>query len=133
MPSCGPVYQPTTVPRSGSSAGVGGFLGPASSVNSPLRIFRRPKLQLCLLLFSLIALAAGVAMLASGTADWIDDQEYVKQHAAKLPIEEPGVNSSGNEESSETRTEAIQPQVGIPLGILLAGVVITTLGLVAMG
>lgn len=132
MPSCGgPVYQPTTVsyePRSGGGNGSGGglgFLGPASSigVDSPLRIFRKPKPQLALLLFALISLAAGIAMLASGAADWIEDQQQ-----QQVPIEQ-----TTDDEVSETQTEAMSPCVNIPLGILLGGVFMTCLGIVGMG
>ncbi|KAI8122697.1 hypothetical protein FF38_09076 [Lucilia cuprina] len=137
MPSCGgPVYQPTTVsyePRSGGGNGSGGglgFLGPASSigVDSPLRIFRKPKPQLALILFALISLAAGIAMLASGAADWIEDQEFVRQQQQQLPIEQ-----TTDDEVSETQTEAVTPCVNIPLGILLGGVFMTCLGIVGMG
>lgn len=137
MPSCGgPVYQPTTVsyePRSGGGNGSGGglgFLGPASSigVDSPLRIFRKPKPQVALLLFALISLAAGVAMLASGTADWLEDQEYVRQQQQQTPPE-----NTTDDEVSETQTEAVNPCVEIPLGILLGGVFMTCLGIVGMG
>uniref|UniRef100_A0A1I8MAY7 Uncharacterized protein n=1 Tax=Musca domestica TaxID=7370 RepID=A0A1I8MAY7_MUSDO len=149
MPSCGgPVYQPTTVsyePRSSSGNGSGGgmgFLGPASSmgVDSPLRIFRKPKPQVALLLFALIALAAGVAMLASGYVDWIEDQEYVRQLKEQTPpvnaVENTKTDSAEQqtEESSTSEThEAVNPCVEIPLGIILGGVFMTCLGLAAMG
>lgn len=145
MPSCGgPVYQPTTVsyePRSGSGNGSGGglgFLGPASSlgVDSPLRVFRKPKPQLALLLFALIALAAGIAMLASGTADWLEEQEYVKQLQEQTPIENANTGSGeedGDGGASETHTEIANQCVEIPLGILLGGVFMTCLGIAAMG
>lgn len=140
MPSCGgPVYQPTTVsyePRSGGGNGTGGglgFLGPASSigVNSPLRIFRKSKPQLALLLFALISLAAGIAMLASGAADWIEDQEFVRQQQQQAPVVEQTTTS--DDDTSETHTEAVNPCVNIPLGILLGGVFMTCLGLAGMG
>lgn len=148
MPSCGgPVYQPTTVsyePRSSSGNGSGGgnglgFLGPASSlgVDSPLRIFRKPKPQVALLLFGLLSLAAGVAMLASGYVDWIEDQEYVKQLKEQTPatVTEDSIkaNSADSNEEQETQTEAVNPCVEIPLGILLGGVFMTCLGIAAMG
>lgn len=137
MPSCGgPVYQPTTVsyePRSGGGNGTGGglgFLGPASSigVDSPLRIFRKPKPQLALLLFSLISLAAGIAMLASGAADWIEDSEIVRQQQQQALIEQ-----TTDDEVSETQTEAVNPFVNIPLGLLLGGVFMSCLGIAGMG
>ncbi|XP_075155870.1 uncharacterized protein LOC142229216 [Haematobia irritans] len=136
MPSCGgPVYQPTTVsyePRSNSGNGSGGglgFLGPASSIDSPLRIFRKPKPQVALLLFALISLAAGIAMLASGWLDWIEDQEYERQLKEQTPT-----TSSGEQEevTSETQTEAVSC-VEIPLGIILGGVFMTCLGIAALG
>ena len=135
MPSCGgPVYQPTTVsyePRSGAGNGSGGglgLLGPASSIgiDSPLRIFRKPKPQLALLLLALIFLAAGIAMLASGTTDYIESQEFLTQQQAPL-------QQNSDDEISETQTEVVNPCVNIPLGILLGGVFLTCLGMFGMG
>lgn len=137
MPSCGgPVYQPTTVsyePRSGagnSSGGGLGFLGPPSSIgiDSPLRIFRKPKPQLALLLFSLVSLAAGIAMLASGATDWLESREFVRQQQQQAPVEQ-----NSDDEISETQTEAVNPCANIPLGILLGGVFMSCLGLLGMG
>ena len=137
MPSCGgPVYQPTTVsyePRSGAGNGSGGglgLLGPASSIgiDSPLRIFRKPKPQLALLLLALIFLAAGIAMLASGATDYIESQEFLKQQEQQAPLEQ-----NSDDEISETQTEVVNPCVNIPLGILLGGVLLTCLGMFGMG
>uniref|UniRef100_A0A1B0A2Y6 Uncharacterized protein n=1 Tax=Glossina pallidipes TaxID=7398 RepID=A0A1B0A2Y6_GLOPL len=134
MPSCGgPVYQPTTVsyePRTtGNGVGGGlGFLAPASSlgVNSPLRLLRKPRSQLALLVFALLSLSAGLAMLASGAADWVESQGYMKSQLDK-PVGNTNISSE-----HDTHLEVINPCPDIPLGMLLGGVFLICLGLVGL-
>lgn len=116
MPSGGgPVYQPTTVsyePRPG------GILGQSSVGDSPLKVLRKPKPQVALLVFALISLAAGVAMIASGTADFVDSNaEYVQE-----------------EEEERGTTESVEnTYVELPLGVIIGGVVMTLMGFIAVG
>ncbi|XP_037936825.1 uncharacterized protein LOC119670584 [Teleopsis dalmanni] len=105
------VYQPTTVSyetRNGS--GPLGLLGPTSSVDSPLRVFRKPRPQVALLVFGVISLAAGIAMLTSSIADWMEGDEY-------------------DTTQSENDISTCEPS----LGLLLGGVFMSCVGFTAIG
>lgn len=107
MPSGGPVYQPTTVSY---ETRPGGLLAQTASV-SPLKILKKPMPQITLLIFALLSIAAGIAMIANGAADYADTEE----HKEELDIK-----------TSET-TE------GIDIGVVVGGVFLTIIGFCLIG
>lgn len=106
MPAGGPVYQPTTVSYESRPS----FLTQTTSV-SPLKVLKRPIPQIILLTFALIAIAAGIIMIANGAADFADTEE----HKNEMDIDK--------KESDE----------GIDIGIVIGGVFITLLGFCLLG
>lgn len=80
MPGTGPVYQPTTVSyetRPGLLAQTA-----ASVRQSPLLWLRRPLPHTLLLVCALAAIAAGIAMIVNGAADYEDTEEHRAELAA---------------------------------------------------
>lgn len=80
MPGTGPVYQPTTV----SYETRPGLLAQTAATvrQSPLLWLRRPLPQTVLLVCALAAIAAGIAMIVNGAADYEDTEEHRAQLAA---------------------------------------------------
>lgn len=107
MPSSGPVYQPTTVSY---ETRTGGLLAQTASV-SPMKVLRKPIPQIALLIFSLLSIAAGIAMIANGAADYADTEEHK---------EELGVDTS---ETAE----------GFDIGVVIGGVFMTLIGFCLIG
>lgn len=107
MPSGGPVYQPTTVSY---ETRPGGLLGQTSAV-SPMKVLKKPMPQVALLLFALISIAAGVAMIASGAADFADSEE----HKQELGI------------------ETVETSEGIDIGVVTGGIFMTIIGFCLIG
>lgn len=112
MPGSGPVYQPTTVSyetRPGTGAG-GGLLAQTTAASS-LKMLRKPAAQMAVLVFGLISLAAGIVMIASGSADYSDTEQHPETHP------------------DGTTT----PEEQLDIGLIVAGVFITILGFVLLG
>lgn len=106
MPSGGaPVYAPTTEPHI------------RSAYSSPLKVFRKSRPQVGLLLFSLIALCAGVGMVASSLGDWLEAREMAFMQNAQ------------EDNEAKQCIECIE----LNLVILLAGIFMICLGCVALG
>lgn len=99
MPTSGPVYQPTTV----SYETRPGLLAQSSTV-SPLKILKKPVPQFALLILALIAIAAGVIMIANGAADLADTEE------------------------NKAISDAIEKAEGIDIGVVVGGFIITVFG-----
>ena len=126
MPSCGsPVYQPTTVsyePRSGSGNNGGGggaglgLLGGATSLDSPFRVFRKRRSQICLLLFSLACLLIGLVMIISGVSTALENNEV-------KVVEEDDVRT----------LEPVVPYQEIPIGIIVGGSFLLIFGFIFCG
>ncbi|KAL9695594.1 hypothetical protein quinque_014879 [Culex quinquefasciatus] len=113
MPGSGPVYQPTTVSyetRPGTGAG-GGLLAQTTAASS-LKMLRKPAAQMAVLVFGLISLAAGIVMIASGSADYSDTEQHPETHP---------------DDGSTT------PEEQLDIGLIVAGVFITILGFVLLG
>lgn len=113
MPGSGPVYQPTTVSyetRPGTGAG-GGLLTQTTAASS-LKMLRKPAAQMAVLVFGLISLAAGIVMIASGSADYSDTEQHPETHP---------------DDGSTT------PEEQLDIGLIVAGVFITILGFVLLG
>lgn len=113
MPGSGPVYQPTTVSyetRPGTGAG-GGLLAQTTAASS-LKMLRKPAAQMAVLVFGLISLAAGIVMIASGSADYSDTEQHPETHP-----------------DDGTTT----PEEQLDIGLIVAGVFITILGFVLLG
>ena len=107
MPSGGnPVYAPTTEPQI------------RSAYSSPLHVFRKSRPQVGLLLFALIALTAGVAMIASSVGDWLEDKE---EAFYKNSLEE------------DTHKQQCIECIELSLGVLLGGLLMCAVGFVALG
>lgn len=116
MPGSGPVYQPTTVsyetrPGTGSGNGGGGGLLAQTAAASSLKMLRKPAAQLSVLIFGLISLAAGIAMIASGSADYSDTEQHPEAHPDGDNI----------------------PEEELDIGLIVAGVFITILGFILLG
>lgn len=113
MPGSGPVYQPTTVSyetRPGTGAG-GGLLAQTTAASS-LKMLRKPAAQMAVRVFGLISLAAGIVMIASGSADYSDTEQHPETHP---------------DDGSTT------PEEQLDIGLIVAGVFITILGFVLLG
>uniref|UniRef100_A0A1Q3FXS7 Putative secreted protein n=2 Tax=Culex tarsalis TaxID=7177 RepID=A0A1Q3FXS7_CULTA len=113
MPGSGPVYQPTTVSyetRPGTGAG-GGLLAQTTAASS-LKMLRKPAAQMAVLVFGLISLAAGIVMIASGSADYSDTEQHPETHP---------------DDGSTT------PEERLDIGLIVAGVFVTILGFVLLG
>lgn len=113
MPGSGPVYQPTTVSyetRPGTGAG-GGLLAQTTAASS-LKMLRKPATQMAVLVFGLISLAAGIVMIASGSADYSDTEQHPETHPA---------------DGSTT------PEEQLDIGLIVAGVFITIMGFATLG
>ncbi|XP_052860586.1 uncharacterized protein LOC128267730 [Anopheles cruzii] len=108
MPESGPVYQPTTVSYE-TRPSAGGLLAQTTAASS-LKALRNPAAQLSILVFGLVAFATGVALIASGSADYSDAEQH------------PEINPDGK--IHEER---------IDVGLIVAGAFITVLGLVLLG
>lgn len=107
MPSTGPVYQPTTVSYETRSSGL---LAQTASV-SPMKILKKPMAQIAILVFALLSIAAGVAMIVDGAADYADTEEYKDELGLK------------RNDTSE----------GIDIGVVVGGVFITIIGFCLLG
>jgi len=111
-----PTAQPYE-PRSGSGNGngVGGGLGllGVSSADSPFRVFRKKRSQMCLLAFSTACIIIGVTMIASGLSTAYANTE--------VKIVEEG----------EVKTiEPLEPYAEVPIGIIVGGSFILLFGLI---
>lgn len=109
MPSGGPVYQPTTVSYENRPSG---FLAQTASV-SPMKVLKRPLPQIGLLIFALLSIAAGIAMIANGAADYAETEEH------KLELSEDGNNIRTAEE--------------VDIGVVVGGVFMTIMGFCLLG
>lgn len=110
MPGIGPVYQPTTVSYETRPGAGGGMLAQTTAASS-LKMLRKPAAQISVLIFGLISLAAGVAMIASGSADYSDTEQHPEAHQ--------------NGESS--------PEEQLDIGFIVTGVFITIMGFILLG
>ncbi|XP_055601304.1 uncharacterized protein LOC129750103 [Uranotaenia lowii] len=124
MPGSGPVYQPTTVSYetrpgtggggsngSGSGGAGGGLLAQTTAAASSMKMLRKPAAQWSVLVLGLISLAAGITMIASGSADYSDTEKHPEAHP------------DGEE----------FPQEEIDIGLIVAGVFVTILGFTLLG
>lgn len=157
MPSVGgPVYQPTTVayePRSGGNglsggvigigSGVGGgglhFLGPVSAslgVDSPLRIFRKPRPQLAFLFCAILVLITGLAMVVSSLLDWKDTTTPVSFEINEHKSTETVLTNPDVIQEHTTQTKSLDDPLAdhnLPLGVLLGGIFFVVLGIIGLG
>lgn len=162
MPSVGgPVYQPTTVayePRSGGNglsagglgggvigigSGVGGgglhFLGPVSAslgVDSPLRMFRKPRPQLAFLFCVVLVLITGLAMVVSSLVDWKDTAAPVSYEVNEHKTTETIITNPDVVQEHTTQTKSLDDPLAdhnLPLGVLLGGIFFLVLGTIGLG
>ncbi|KAL9692633.1 hypothetical protein quinque_015726 [Culex quinquefasciatus] len=112
MPGSGPVYQPTTVSyETRPGPGPESLLAQTTAASS-LKMLRKPAAQMAVLVFGLISLAAGIVMIASGSADYSDTEQHPETHP---------------DDGSTT------PEEQLDIGLIVAGVFITILGFVLLG
>lgn len=100
------VYQPTTV----SFETTGGLLAQTANSNSRLKIFRKPLMQILLLVASLLFLASGIILVVAGSADLSDVEQHRDENTEYLPKEEE-----------------------IDIGVIFGGVILTIIGFALFG
>lgn len=77
---------------------------------SSLKMLRKPAAQVSVLVFGLVMFAIGIALVASGSADYSDAEQH------------PEINPDGKAQEES-----------IDVGLIVAGVLITLLGVVLLG
>ncbi|XP_049295670.1 uncharacterized protein LOC125770301 [Anopheles funestus] len=108
MPESGPVYQPTTVSFEARPS-AGGLLAQTTAVSS-MKMLRKPAIQMSILVFGLIMFATGIALVASGSADYSDAEQH------------PEINPEGKVQEEQ-----------IDVGLIVTGAIITLFGIIFLG
>uniref|UniRef100_A0A2M4BZD5 Uncharacterized protein n=1 Tax=Anopheles marajoara TaxID=58244 RepID=A0A2M4BZD5_9DIPT len=108
MPESGPVYQPTTVSYE-TRTSAGGLLAQTTAASS-MKILRKPTAQMTILVLGLITFAIGMALIASGSADYSDAEQY------------PEINPDGKVQEER-----------IDISLIVVGAIMTVLSLFLLG